>query len=175
MLCGSIGEGFRFEGSDIDIMFWPSDTRVVMDVFQSEYYDTSNGILSLLSDSSESPPGFTLIQVVVTPPEDLPEDLDMQLPLVKINDSFYMPCSMVREYCCSTDMFVHGPCASMFVEQYAFDFAFCLACDIWPPLASSWKDRCHSWPDPQVVNDIIRGGCHFVAIGHPLGQYEDIE
>nr|XP_034337271.1 uncharacterized protein LOC117692707 [Crassostrea gigas] len=169
MLCGSIGEGFRFEGSDIDIMAWPSDTRVVMDVFQSEYYDTSNAVL-LLSDTSESPPGFTLLQVFTQP-----EDFETELSLVQISDSFYMSCSMVREYFCSTDTFVHGPCASVLVEGIALDFAYCFACDIWPPLASSWKDRCHSWPDPQVVNDIIRGGCHFVAIGHPLGQYEDIE
>lgn len=168
MVCGSIGEGFRLEGSDIDIMYWPSDIRVVMDMFQSEYYDTPDA--KLLSDSSESPPGFTLLQVV-TPPEEL----ETHSLLVKINDSFYMPCSRIREYLCSKDTFVHGPCASTFVEGTALDLAVGFACDIWPPLASSWKDRCHSWPDPQVVNDIIRGGCHFVAIGHPLGQYEDIE
>lgn len=131
MLCGSIGEGFRLEGSDIDIMFWPSDTKVVMDMFQSEYYDTSNALL-LLSDSSESPPGFALLQVI-TPPDDL----ETQFSLVKIKDSFYMPCSMVREDCCSTDQFIHGPCASMSVEEFAFDFAVGFACDIWPPLASS--------------------------------------
>lgn len=33
MFCGSIGEGFRFEGLDIDMMFWCSDNRVVMDMF----------------------------------------------------------------------------------------------------------------------------------------------
>lgn len=52
---------------------------------------------------------------------------------------------------------------------------FCFACDFWPSSASSWIDRCHSWPGPEVVNDIIRGGCHFVAIGHPLGLHANIE
>lgn len=59
MFCGSIGEGFRFEGLDIDIMYWFSDFRVVMDVFQFEYYDIFNVEL-LLFDSLESLLGFML-------------------------------------------------------------------------------------------------------------------
>lgn len=51
----------------------------------------------------------------------------------------------------------------------------CLVSDFWPPSASSWINRCRSWPEPQVVNDIVRNGCHFVAIGHPLGLYENEE
>uniref|UniRef100_A0A8W8IZG4 Mab-21-like HhH/H2TH-like domain-containing protein n=1 Tax=Magallana gigas TaxID=29159 RepID=A0A8W8IZG4_MAGGI len=36
-------------------------------------------------------------------------------------------------------------------------------------------ERCHSWPDPEIVHDIVRNGCHFVPIGHPLGPNENQE
>ena len=36
-------------------------------------------------------------------------------------------------------------------------------------------DRCYSWPPPHVVNDIVRSGCHFVPIGHKLGNHPDNE
>ncbi|XP_065936919.1 uncharacterized protein [Magallana gigas] len=63
MVSGSYTEGFRLIGSDIDWMFWPNNHRVIMDKSQSEYYNTANTIL-ILSDSSESPPGFTLLQLM---------------------------------------------------------------------------------------------------------------
>lgn len=67
------------------------------------------------------------------------------------------------------------PVILVFFYGYDFDIAVCLACDSWPSSASSWIDRCHSWPDSRVVNDIVRNGCHFLAIGRPSGQYEHIE
>uniref|UniRef100_A0A8W8LID8 Mab-21-like HhH/H2TH-like domain-containing protein n=1 Tax=Magallana gigas TaxID=29159 RepID=A0A8W8LID8_MAGGI len=30
-------------------------------------------------------------------------------------------------------------------------------------------------PDPEIVNNIVRNGCHFVAIGHPFGTHEQEE
>ena len=66
---------------------------------------------------------------------------------------------------------MHGPCSSGRDRTLEYDNAHCFASEFWPPSASSWKDRCHSWPPPHVVDDIIRSGCHFVAIGHTLGQH----
>uniref|UniRef100_K1R8C1 Uncharacterized protein n=1 Tax=Magallana gigas TaxID=29159 RepID=K1R8C1_MAGGI len=60
---GSRREGFKLKGSDMDTMFWPNNHRVIMDMSQSEYYNTANTTL-ILSDSSESPPGFTLLQLL---------------------------------------------------------------------------------------------------------------
>lgn len=79
MLSGSRREGFRLEGSDFDIMIWPKKFRVIMERSQSVYYDTCKRFL-LLSDSSESPPGFTSLQLMIrmiptgTPTTDLYRD-----------------------------------------------------------------------------------------------------
>ena len=56
-----------------------------------------------------------------------------------------------------------------------YDLAVCFACDFWPPAASSWINRCHFWPAKDVVDDIVRNGCRFVPIGHPLGLHKHIE
>ncbi|XP_078318057.1 uncharacterized protein LOC144620619 [Crassostrea virginica] len=63
MESGSMREGFRLKGSDVDIMYWLNNCRVIWDMCQSEYYYTENKTL-ILSDSSESPPGFTLLELL---------------------------------------------------------------------------------------------------------------
>ena len=62
MESGSRREGFRLEGSDLDYMYWWNDHRVIWDMSQSEHYYTEKKTL-ILSDSSESPPGFTLLEL----------------------------------------------------------------------------------------------------------------
>nr|XP_034327867.1 uncharacterized protein LOC117689820 [Crassostrea gigas] len=171
MLSGSIREGLRLKGSDLDSMFWLNDHRVIMDMSQSEYYNTANTTL-ILSDSSESPPGFTLLQLLT--PTTYRE---VQSACVRMNGRVYISSSIWRQLTCSASMpnsTVHGPCGSGVSGGVEYDTAHCFVCDFWPLSASSWIDRCHSWPDPEVVHDIVRNGCHFVAIGHPLGPNENV-
>nr|XP_034337273.1 uncharacterized protein LOC117692708 isoform X2 [Crassostrea gigas] len=179
MLSGSRREGFRLKGSDFDVMVWPNEIRVATDVSQSVYYDDSFNTVLLLSDSSESPPGFTLLQLMI-PTEAA--DLNRDFPLFeKMHGNFYISCSFykkwLREVSLSTPHILteHGPCGNAIIYGTEWDLAPCFVCDFWPPSASSWIERCHSWPDPEIVDDIVRGGCHFVAIGHPLGQHEHLE
>nr|XP_034311417.1 uncharacterized protein LOC117684247 [Crassostrea gigas] len=180
MVSGSHREGFRLEGSDLDIMAWPNNHRMIMDMSQSEYYNTANTTL-ILSDSSESPPGFTLFQLLTPTTER-----DIKPALVRMNGRVYISSSIHKEFICSiTTIFklhnynnttVHGPCTSgNIVGRLEYDHAWSFVCDFWPPSASSWIKRCHSWPAPEVVDDIVRNGCHFVAIGHPLGPHEKEE
>ncbi|XP_052673380.1 uncharacterized protein LOC128155620 [Crassostrea angulata] len=172
MFSGSLREGFRLKGSDVDFMYWPNNHRVIMDMSQSEYYNTVNTTL-ILSDSSESPPGFTLLQLLTQT-----RDREVQSSCVRINDRLYISSFTYRHLTCSTlvpNSTVHGPCGSGVRGGMEYDTAWCFMCDFWPLSASSWIDRCLSWPDAEVVNDIIRNGCHFVAIGHPLGQQENEE
>ncbi|XP_034302758.2 uncharacterized protein [Magallana gigas] len=172
MMSGSFKEGFRLMGSDVDIMFWPNDHRVIMDMSQSEYYNTANTIL-IFSDSSESPPGFTLL-LLLTPSRYR----EVRSACVRMNDRVYISSSTFRQLTCSAivrNSTEHGPCGSGVRGRAEYDTAWCFVIDFWPHTASSWQDRCHSWPDPEVVNDIVRNGCHFVAIGHPLGPHEHEE
>ncbi|XP_052687005.1 uncharacterized protein LOC128166106 [Crassostrea angulata] len=172
MTSGSRREGFRLKGSDLDFMYWLNNHRVIMDMSQSEYYNTANTTL-ILSDSSESPPGFTLLQLL-TPTKYR----EVQSACIRMNDRVYISSSIHRELTCSAAMpnsTVHGPCGSGVLGGKEYDTAFCFVCDFWPLSASSWTDRCHTWPNPEVVDDIVRNGCHFVAIGHPLGPHEKEE
>ncbi|XP_052711982.1 uncharacterized protein LOC128186238 [Crassostrea angulata] len=173
MMSGSMREGFRLEGSDVDWMYWPNNYRVIMDMSQSDYYNTANTTF-ILSDSTESPPGFTLLKLL-TPPTNR----DLRSACVRMNNRVYISSSIHRGLTCSTvfpNSTVHGPCGSgVLGGLLEYDIAFCFVCDFWPPSASSWIDRCHSWPASKVVGDIVRNGCHFVAIGHSLGPHEHEE
>ena len=60
MLSGSRREGFRFIDSDFDYMIWINDHRVFWDFSQATLYNTHR-YKRILCDSSESPPGFTLL------------------------------------------------------------------------------------------------------------------
>nr|XP_022317032.1 uncharacterized protein LOC111120514 [Crassostrea virginica] len=172
MFSGSRREGFRLKGSDYDVMYWSNNLRVIWDMSQSEYYYTEKKTL-ILSDTSESPPGFTLLELL-TPTSNR----QVQLSCVQMNDRLYISSSLYRRQTQThryPDSVEHGPCESGEVlGGLEYDFAFCFACDFWPPAASSWIERCHSWPDREVVDDIVRNGCHFVAIGHPLGVHEHV-
>ena len=60
MVSGSRREGFRFKDSDHDSMFWHNSRQVLWDFSQATLYNTHRYTL-ILSDRSESPPGFTLL------------------------------------------------------------------------------------------------------------------
>eukprot|EP00105_Crassostrea_gigas_P036031 XP_019920179.1 PREDICTED: uncharacterized protein LOC105321661 [Crassostrea gigas] len=173
MISGSFREGFRLKQSDVDYMYWSNNHRVILDMSQSKYYNTDNTTL-ILSDSSESPPGFTLLQLL-TPSRDE----DIQSACTKVNDRDYISSSVYRQLTCSailSNATEHGPCGSSSMPGgQEYDTAICFVSDFWHPSASSWINRCHSWPDPEVVDNIVRNGCHFVAIGHPLGLHEKNE
>nr|XP_022307979.1 uncharacterized protein LOC111113981 [Crassostrea virginica] len=173
MESGSRREGFRLKGSDFDLMHWLNNHRVIFDMSQSEYYYTENVTL-ILFDSSESPPGFTLLELL-TPTTNR----QVQSACVPMNDRLYISSSLYRQqnYCHHMPgSMIHGPCESCEVPGVVeYDIACCFACEFWPSAASSWIDRCHSWPDREVVNEIVRNGCHFVPIGHPLGLHEHEE
>nr|XP_034325940.1 uncharacterized protein LOC117689299 [Crassostrea gigas] len=171
MISGSVREGFRLHDSDLDMMCWLTNQRVIWDFSQSEYYNIHRRTL-ILCDSSESPAGFTLLWLPLERADNI-----VLSSCVRINGGLYISSSKYRENVCafSPDATVHGPCRSGTNGRLEYDFAQCFASDFWPPSASSWIDRCHSWPPSHVVNDIVRNGCNFVAIGHKLGNHEDNE
>ncbi|XP_062572647.1 uncharacterized protein LOC134234585 [Saccostrea cucullata] len=171
MLSGSHREGFRLEGSDVDYMIWPNNYRVIWKLSQTQYYNTQRQTL-ILCDCSDSPPGFTLLYLLSPS-----MDREIRGSCVRMNSRYYVSSSKYRQIMCSAslDSTPHGPCASRRIGAQEFDNALSFVCDFWPPSASSWIDRCHSWPQPHVADDIVKNGCHFVAIGHKLGRHEDHE
>ncbi|XP_022343725.2 uncharacterized protein LOC111136870 [Crassostrea virginica] len=168
MISGSRREGFNFIDSDFDVMFWSKYHRVIWDFSQVTLHNT------ILCDSSESPPGFTLL---LLPFGGMNISV---LSCFKVNGLECLSSSKSRNFSCTSfgtpGLTVHGPCSSgKYHGLHDVDRAYCFVSDFWPPSASSWKERCHSWPPPHVVDDIIRSGCHFVAIGHKLGKHPDDE
>nr|XP_022296462.1 uncharacterized protein LOC111106191 [Crassostrea virginica] len=173
MVSGSRREGFRFKDSDFDFMYWSNYNQVLWDFSQSILYNTHRYTL-ILCDSSESPPGFTLLWL----PLEIAER-DVLSSCVRINGALYISSAMYKHNTCNVvrpDSTVHGPCSSGRHDSgLEYDYAHCFVSNFWPPSASSWTERCQSWPPPNVVNDIVRSGCHFVAIGHKLGNHADNE
>ena len=173
MESGSQREGFRFMDSDMDIMYWSNNHRVLWDFSQAMLYNTHRYKL-ILCDSSESPPGFTLLWLPL-------EEAGRFSCCIRINGAFYISSAKYRDNTFSfisrerPDSTVHGQCSSGRVGSSEYDYAHCFSSDFWPPSASSWKDRCHSWPPPHVVDNIIRSGSHLVAIGHKLCEHADNE
>ncbi|XP_022342099.2 uncharacterized protein LOC111135913 [Crassostrea virginica] len=175
MISGSKREGFRFKDSDFDVMFWPNNHRVLWDFSQAMLYNTNRYRL-ILCDSSESPPGFTLLWLPLE--EAGSYYINALSSCVRINGALCISSAKFRDNTCTLfpDSTVHGPCSSgINALGGEYDYAYCFASEFWPPSASSWTDRCHSWPPPHVVDDIIRSRCHFVAIGHKFGKHADNE
>ncbi|XP_062579068.1 uncharacterized protein LOC134240989 [Saccostrea cucullata] len=173
MISGSTKEGFRLKESDLDVMFWPKDHYVVWDLDQAQNYDLSRKTL-ILCDSSDSLPGFALLELLTPTHRE-----SVKNACIRINDRLYVSSFKYRQTTFSivvTNSKEHGPCGSGVLFGVAeYDTAQCFVSDFWPPPASKWIDRCHTWPTPSIVDDIVRNGCHFVAIGHKLGKHADKE
>ncbi|XP_062604088.1 uncharacterized protein LOC134265880 [Saccostrea cucullata] len=172
MFSGSHREGFRLVESDRDSMYWPKNHRVIWNLSQSQLYSRKTLILS---DCSQSPPGFALLQLL------FPAITTIQIrsSCFTLNGKEYISSSEFRNILPpmtgKPKCHIHGPCKSGTFLGVEFDDAICFASDFWPPSAQAWIDRCHSWPSPHVVDDIVRNGCHFVAIGHKLGNHAENE
>ncbi|XP_062570945.1 uncharacterized protein LOC134232969 [Saccostrea cucullata] len=167
---GSESEGFRLKGSDMDTMFWPGDHTVVWNLSQSQYYHRRT---VLLADCTDSPPGYALLQLLTPTVEK-----KIESSLLRINNERYLSSSKYRVNMCSEvvpNSTQHGPCGSGKRFGIEIDCAHCFGCIFWPPSASLWINRCHSWPPPHIIHDIVSQGCHFAAIGHKLGNHEHNE
>ncbi|XP_062600259.1 uncharacterized protein LOC134261879 [Saccostrea cucullata] len=172
MMSGSMKEGLRLEKSDVDTMFWPNDHIVILDLNKAQKYDLSRKTL-ILCDFSESPPGFGLLELLTPTHSECVKNACM-----RINDRLYISSSKYRQITCSEvipNFKEHGPCGNGVIAGAEYDTALCFVCDFWPLPASKWIDRCHSWPHSYIVDEILRNGCHFVAIGHKLGKHADKE
>ena len=154
MESGSRREGFRLEGSDIDIMFWLNNYRVIWDLIQFEDNNTATKNL-ILADCSMSQPGFTLLESLT-----LTTYSEFKPACVKVNDRIFISSSLFRR-AFKTNKYLnnskeHGPCERIEIMGEEFDMVLCFSCDIWPSAASSWIERCRFRPEKEVVSSIVR-------------------
>lgn len=164
-LSGSRREGFRFWESDFDMMSTIENLKVIWNLFQIQEYINDFSIFQVFAfDGSNSPPGYGLLQELKLPnPNDY-------LNCV-INGKVYISSS--KETSCASlinpNLWIHGPCIATNMPYYVLDRVSSIKSDFWPPIASSFVSKCKSWPEPCILKDIVRNGCHLVPIGHKLG------
>ncbi|XP_062597566.1 uncharacterized protein LOC134258994 [Saccostrea cucullata] len=170
---GSQREGFRFEGSDADFLYWWTNHKVICHPKQENLYDKETLIMMEYCDDS---PGSALLKVKKWSDWRIISD-----SYVAFKDGTYMSSLKYRE---STRNLVvknsqtHGPCASgQLGNGVYFDNAHSLKCDFITPIASSWIKRClaKGWPDSTVLQYARKTGCHFVPIGRRDSPDQDYE
>lgn len=169
ILTGSRGEGFRFEKSDVDLMVFLKDLRVIWDC--NKFCNTTE---HLVFDNSASQPGYGLLQLL--PTQKAESEIDL---FVMIKGKSYLSGAALKAAMCSGSprFRIHGPCASLSNGIIEADVAVCILSDDWPPLASPFVGRCNkkAWPKPDLIHDIVKSGCHVVPIGSKSGDNEDVE
>ena len=105
MLSCSLRDGFRLENPDMDFMIWPNHHPVLWEFSQAQFYDTQNNTL-ILCDSTESPPGFTLLWL---PLERVP--CGLLSTCIRLNGVLYISSAKFRDFKCSVgfpNSAVHG-------------------------------------------------------------------
>jgi hypothetical protein len=171
MESGSHREGFRLRTSDIDIMHWLANHKVICDLSQIGLYRIPQHTV-ILMEWEDLPPGFTRLKLITDS-----YDARIRSSSVNQNGEQYISSELFRrsftEYSRNLHPALqscvqHGPCASYVVNGIKeVDEAFCLASPHWPVLALPWIDRCRQkqWPSDDVLRDIVRCGFHVVPIG----------
>ena len=171
-LSGSKGEGFRFSSSDDDYMFIYNNVRVIQSMSQCRLYDANTTLLMM--ETEQTRPGFVLLRVI----GDI-HSRDIRRSCLYYSSGTYVSSQIWR------DEFprgipsetIHGPCTSGVLVTKEYDFAYCLKSDKFPQAAIGCIRRLHErgWPSPSVLQDIVLGGCHFVAISARLPNFEHLE
>lgn len=162
IISGSRREGFRFDNSDMDVMACLQNFKVVWN--DSQFSNCSEHIMF---DGTESSPGYGLLQT--TPSQDK-ESSDF---IVTSKEKSYLSSIALKTALCSGSprFQMNDPCASWRNEHFAVDIAYSIASAYWPPDASSFAKNL--WPKPDLVQDIVKSGCHVVPTG-PISEDEDL-
>ncbi|XP_048746396.2 uncharacterized protein LOC125658966 [Ostrea edulis] len=179
MRSGSYREGFRFESSDIDTMFWYCHHKLINDISQARLYDRTKYDIILMEDS-DTPPGFVKLQSLISP-----QDYDVYIAssAVSVNDRVYISSLLWQQELFKTvaadtnhdSVTNHGPCANSYIGSMEFDQALCIAGTHWPALTRPWIERClgHIWPPAPVLEEILKNGYHCVPIGSKIVSSEN--
>ena len=170
ILSGSMCEGFRFSSSDVDTMWVLRGIRVIFNTRDNKCNDEHTMIQA---DSETTKPGFALLRLLND--KSLSK---LKNACVKYGERHYVSSSKWRDLFTSANksFITHGPCSTAMVGVTEQDFAFCLKSDRLPEAAHGFLRRIHvtGWPDI-ILQEIVKSGCHFVAIGAKESVTETLE
>ena len=168
---GSRCEGFRFASSDIDVMWVFRGIRVVFTIQDNQ---CNNIHTLLLADCDTTKPGFALLRLL-----HASQSPDVTQACVQYEDTYYVSSAKWRDYftSCFRPCTTHGPCSTMTGGTMEGDFAHCLKSDRLPEAAHGFIRRLNGagWPERAILQKIVKGGCHFVAIGAKESPTEPLE
>lgn len=164
ILSGSRREGFRFDNSDVDVMVCLQNYKVVWN-----YSQFSNCSEHIMFNGTESPSGYGSLQTTPSQDKALSDFI-----ITSKKKSYLSSIALKTAFCSGSPQFqINGPCASWRSEHFAMDIVYSIASAYWPPDASSFAKRCNLWPKPDLVQDIVKSGCHVVPTG-PTSDNEDL-
>ncbi|KAK3092518.1 hypothetical protein FSP39_003897 [Pinctada imbricata] len=164
LICsGSLGEGVAYPESDDDVMFCPTDSRVVTT------YRRATEAFDVLMVPSEFSPGYCRLLDV--------RGLYPNYFCYFIHEMPFVSSSLWKQYYKGDGQYIHGPCSSGVIGTTEFDFAHSICCYTWPDIANGWviRDRPYDWPTDEKVQNIVRNGCHVVPVGDPDSPYYEHE
>ncbi|XP_048744867.2 uncharacterized protein LOC125657948 [Ostrea edulis] len=172
MISGSYREGFRFQSSDQDWMFWSCAHKLITDIAQARLYDRTKHAIILMQDN-DTPPGFVKLQLLTSPRGEY-----IVSSAVPVNDRIYVSSLLWQQHTLQNlnnvkgyrNGISHGPCANAYYLSTEFDIADCLAGIHWPALTRPWVERCirHTWPPEPVLAEILENGYHCVPVGSKI-------
>ncbi|XP_062593420.1 uncharacterized protein LOC134254906 [Saccostrea cucullata] len=166
---GSYREGFRFDSSDRDAMFWFHSHKMISNISQSSIYDVSKHTI-ILMEESDTPPGFVRLQLLTQPRDNF-----INSALVSLKGIHYLSNLLWKEKWLQLskenngylNVEHHGPCSTGYISHIEIDFALCLSSVHWTKITSNWIQRSLNcaWPPEYVLTEILKDGFHCVAIG----------
>jgi hypothetical protein len=172
MMSGSSREGLRFKSSDMDVMYWFCEHKLISDLSQASLYDKAIHSIILMEDA-DTPPGFVKLQLLTPPRGDF-----ISSSAVPVNGRVYISSllwqqetfSKVNKMNGRQRVTSHGPCANDYVGAGEIDTAVCIAGIHWPRLARPWIERClrYSWPPALVLANTLKNGYHCVPVGSKI-------
>ena len=162
ILSGSRCEGFRFPSSDWDLMYIHRDIRVIFSLPTGDQYH--NGQTLLMAERDTTKPGFALLKLL-----NNSSDSCVTHSCVRHGDGCYVASQKWRDHMTSLyrNRTTHGPCSTTVIGTTDVDFAYCFKSDKLPKEANCFVRRLQraGWLSTSTLQEIVSGGCHFVAIG----------
>ncbi|XP_069114740.1 cyclic GMP-AMP synthase-like receptor 1 [Argopecten irradians] len=159
---GSNAEEFNFDTSDTDLMLVFQNSIVIQE--HERFPDGDKTVFVM--DKADCRPGFTLLKPLHL---RLNEQRDITNAHVHFRNSCYLSSVVLVSNTMFSGARLHGPCSMRICscsKRHETDFAFSFHCLSWPDDLSDFRSRTKYsiWPE-HLVNRIIQGDCHFVAIG----------
>lgn len=171
MISGSYRDGFRFESSDLDMMLWYTNNKVICEMSQfMGFYASDENII--LMEYLENPPGFVKLKLL-TPTRNLEY---LHFSVVMHGKDRYLSSEIFRNKnfqflltlpkVSTWNLQSHGPVANFNIKGTDIDFGTCLHSLNWPQTAYPWIDRCikKQWPVKSVLKTILSNGCHVMPV-----------